>query len=229
MRKFIPKAYVFDAYGTLFDVHSVSEVIEHEFPGKSGTLSGIWRAKQIEYTWLRSLYGNYIDFWEVTRNALVYACRALDLPCSNQVQERLMAEYLHLSPYPEVKQTLDTLSGNKCLAILSNGSPMMLSKLVENSGIDHCFSQLLSVDKVRIYKPSPLVYELASRKLGIAKNEIGFVSANYWDIAGAKSFGFYVYWLNRNNLPADELNIKADEVIPDISFLIREDDSPTDL
>jgi 2-haloacid dehalogenase len=205
-------AFVFDAYGTLFDVHSVIEAAEAAFPGRGKALSQLWRAKQLEYTWLRSLFGDYRDFWQITQDALKFACQLLNLVCSSELQGRLMDEYLHLSTFPEVEQALDRLSA-KTLAILSNGSPSMLDEVAANAGLSGRFAQVISVDEVRIYKPSPRVYELAPKKLGIAKEKIGFVTSNYFDVAGAKAYGFYVYWVNRAKAPADQLGVAPDEVI----------------
>ena len=206
------QAIVFDAYGTLFDVHSVVDAAEVAFPGKGKALSQIWRAKQLEYTWLRSLFGGYQDFWRVTQDALAYACQALNLDCSSELQARLMDEYLRLATFPEVDRSLEALS-SKTLAILSNGSPGMLSEVVARAELSRRFTQVISVDEVHIYKPSPRVYELASIRLGIAKEKIGFVTSNYFDVAGAKAYGFYVYWVNRAGAPADFLSVAPDEVI----------------
>lgn len=213
------QAYVFDAYGTLFDVHSVIDAVEREYPGQGATLSRLWRAKQLEYTWLRSLFGQYRDFWEVTRSALEFACAVLGLACPQVVQDRLMDEYLRLALFPDVIPALDELQGKK-LAILSNGSPHMLAQVVASTGLVGRFSAILSVDEVGIYKPSPRVYELASTRLGIPKDRIAFVSANYFDVAGAKAYGFYVYWLNRSGAPADELGLKADKEISNLRDLV---------
>jgi 2-haloacid dehalogenase len=206
------EAIVFDAYGTLFDVHAVSERAERAFPGQGKALSQLWRAKQLEYTWLRSLFGEYRDFWQVTQEALSFACQAMGLECPDELQRQLMDEYLHLAVFPEVEQALDSLS-SKTLAILSNGSPDMLSKVVANAGLSGRFAQVISVDEVRIYKPSPRVYELAPVKLGIPKEKTGFVTSNYFDVAGAKTYGFYVYWVNRSGAPADVLGVRPDEEI----------------
>ena len=206
------QAFVFDAYGTLFDVHSVVDAAEGAFPGKGKALSQLWRSKQLEYTWLRSLYGSYQDFWRITQDALVFACQSLNLDCPPVLQERLMDGYLQLDTFPEVVRALDSLSG-KTLAILSNGSPYMLSEVVAHAGLSGRFTQVISVDEVRIYKPSPRVYELAPIKLGIAKEKIGFVTSNYFDVAGAKAFGFHVYWANRTSAPADHLDLAPDEVV----------------
>src|SRR5271155_211626 len=141
------KALVFDAYGTLFDVHSVIDACEREFPGHGSGLSHRWRAKQLEYTWLRSLMAQYQDFWKVTEAALEFACRARDLALDPEVKKRLMDEYLHLAPFPEVRETLSGLKVQKLL-ILSNGSPQMLSALVEAAGLKEMFAHVLSVDAV---------------------------------------------------------------------------------
>jgi 2-haloacid dehalogenase len=206
------QAIVFDAYGTLFDVHSVIKAAEGAFPGRGVALSQLWRAKQLEYTWLRSLFEDYRDFWQITQDALKFACQSLNLVCSSELQGRLMDEYLHLATFPEVEEALDRLSA-KTLVILSNGSPRMLDEVAANAGLSGRFDQVISVDEVRIYKPSPRVYELAPKKLGIAKEKIGFVTSNYFDVAGAKAYGFYVYWVNRAKAPADQLGVKPDEVI----------------
>src|SRR3954469_17059935 len=187
-----PQALVFDAYGTLFDVHSVARRCESFWPGKGAVLSQAWRAKQLEYTWLRSLMGRYRPFSEVTREALAFACESLRLPLGVPQMEALMGEYLMLAPFPDALALLESNKAEK-RAILSNGSPDMLEPLVAHSGLR--FDAVISVDEVQVYKPAPHVYELAVKKLGTSS--IGFVSSNCWDALGAKSFGFTVYWINR--------------------------------
>ena len=198
------KAWVFDAYGTLFDPFSVQGKAERIFPGRGEALSRLRRLRQLEYTWLRALMNHYADFWQVTREALVYACHTLGLHCESPQQEELMQEYLHLEVYPDVTEGLDSLLSQR-LAILSNGSPRMLEAVVEHAGLKRTISLLLSVDKVRTYKPSPAVYQLAVEALKLKKNQIGFVSSNYWDAAGAAAFGFPTFWLNRTMAAPDEL------------------------
>jgi 2-haloacid dehalogenase len=198
------KALVFDAYGTLFDVHSVVSRLEEVFPGRGQEVSRIWRTKQLEYTWLLSLMGHYEDFWEVTAISLAFACRALSLECSPQRQEELLNAYLRLEAFPEVPAALKALAAYP-LAILSNGTPAMLAGVVENTGLAKTFSHLLSVDAVKIYKPSPKVYALATAALDLKPRDIGFVSSNSWDIQGAGSFGFQTIWINRSAQPGDEL------------------------
>ena len=206
------QALAFDAYGTLFDVHSVISTCNEMFPDKGSALSQLWRAKQLEYTWLRSLMGRYEDFWQVTESALIFACRSLDLECPVATRQKLMDAYLHLDPFPEVRQALQSLSRYK-LAILSNGSPRMLATVVENASLKSLFADVISVDELKIFKPSPRVYELASRHLNVSQNAIGFVSSNFWDIAGARSFGLWTCWINRNKAPEEELGFRPDAVI----------------
>ena len=204
------EAFVFDAYGTLFDVHSVMRRCEDLFPGRHEALSRLWRAKQLEYTWLRSLMRRYAPFSTVTREALAHACKALGLELTAERMEALMAEYNMLSLYAEVPKALSSFGGMK-KAILSNGSPDMLEPLVAQSGLE--LDAVISVDELKVYKPAPQVYELAPRKLGVAKERIGFVSSNCWDALGAKSFGFTVFWVNRARAPLDRLGFEPDRVV----------------
>ena len=210
-------ALVFDAYGTLYDVHSVVRRCETCFPGKGTQLSQLWRAKQLEYTWQRSLMQRYVPFSQVTREALAYSCAALGLS-HREHEEALMAEYLRLSPFPEVPAALQRLKIKR--AILSNGSPDLLDPLVRNSGFK--FDAVLSVDELKVYKPAPQVYELAVKRLKVPKERIGFVSSNCWDALGAKSFGFRVYWINRTGAPLDQLGFKPDEQVKSVAHLPNE-------
>lgn len=212
-----PEAFVFDAYGTLYDVHSVAARCESCWPGKGAQLSLLWRAKQLEYTWQRSLMQRYAPFSTVTREALAYSCEALKLELSLAQIEGLMAEYLRLALYPDVTDTLQQLNGRK--AILSNGSPDMLLPLVRNSGL--AFDALISVDELKIFKPAPQVYELAVRKLKTEKEKIGFVSSNCWDALGAKSYGFSVYWINRGGAPVDRLGFKPDRILKTLDEVLQ--------
>lgn len=206
------KAYVFDAYGTLFDVHSVATHCEQLFPGHGSQLSNQWRTRQLEYTWLRSLMGRYDDFWKITRDALVHSCQMLDLSFTSNQIDRLMQSYLTLSPFPDVADALDRLAESPC-AILSNGAPDMLRSVVKNAGLEGKFQHVLSVDTVKMYKPHPSVYQLAESALGVDRRAIVFVSANGWDVAGAKAFGFQGCWFNRSNAPVDLLGVQPDRVI----------------
>ena len=197
-------ALVFDAYGTLFDVHSVVERCERLFPGRGAELSRLWRSKQLEYSWLRSLMGRHEDFWRLTGGALSFACRSLGLACPEQVHEELMAAYLRLETFPEVKGALADLS-RVPLAILSNGAPEMLRAVVEHQGLADTFTAVISVEEARIFKPHPSVYALAPGRLGVPKEAVGFVSANSWDVAGAATFGLQAFWINRTGSPAEDL------------------------
>jgi 2-haloacid dehalogenase len=211
------EALVFDAYGTLYDVHSVARRCETCFPGKGTALSQLWRAKQLEYTWQRSLMQRYAPFSTVTREALAYSCAALGLDLGDH-ERALMDEYLHLAPFPEVRAALSRLPGKK--AILSNGSPDLLEPLVRNSRLH--FDAVLSVDELRVYKPAPQVYELALQRLRVPKDRIGFVSSNCWDALGAKSYGFTVYWINRSGAPVDALGLKPDAQFASLTDLVDE-------
>ncbi len=209
-------ALVFDAYGTLFDVHSVAARCESFWPGSGATLSAAWRAKQLEYTWQRSLMQRYRPFSEVTRDALAWACESLGLQLTVSKMEALMAEYQMLSVYPDVVAALGRLTDVKT-ASLTNDSPAMIEPLVAQSGLR--FDAVLSVDAVKVYKPAPQVYELASTQLTIPASRIGFVSSNGWDALGAKSFGFTVYWINRAGAPVDRLGFAPDAVLKSLGEL----------
>ena len=202
------RGYVFDAYGTLFDVHAVIEA-GREFTSDPAALSLLWRGKQLEYTWLRSLMGRYEDFWSVTAAALRHAIRRLGLSASEAQIARLLDTYLTLACFPEVKDALKRLEGRP-LAILSNGSPRMLAAAVASSGLGPWLQHVISVDAVKTYKPSPAVYALGPTALGIPAKDLLFVSSNAWDVAGAKSFGYRVAWCNRTNAPAEELGLRPD-------------------
>ena len=212
------KAWVFDAYGTLFDPLSVQAKAEEFFPGRGQALSKLWRTRQLEYTWLRSLMNRYVDFWQVTREALVYATRSLRLPCEAAQLDGMMQQYLRLEVYPDVRAALEGLP-NQRRAILSNGSPPMLEAVVEHARLRQVFPTLLSVDTVRTYKPSPAVYQLAVNALECEKSQIGFVSSNYWDTAGAATFGFPSFWLNRSNSTPDELGTAPQSTLADLREL----------
>jgi 2-haloacid dehalogenase len=213
-----PLALVFDAYGTLYDVHSVAALCERFWPGKGGTVSQLWRTKQLEYTWQRSLMRRYAPFSSITEDGLRYTCAALGLALSGAQRDALMQQYLNLSPYPEALAALAALRGRK-LAILSNGSPDMLDPLVANTGLDKVLDAVLSVAEVKIFKPDPRVYQIAVDRLGLPKEAIGFVSSNCWDACGAKSFGFSTYWINRAGAPLDALDATPDHTIARLTDL----------
>jgi len=205
------RGYVFDAYGTLFDVHSVIDA-GRAITSDPAALSALWRQKQLEYTWLRALMERYENFWAVTEAALRHSVRRLGLRADDGQLARLMEAYLSLTCFAEVPAALERLAGRP-RAILSNGSPRMLAAAVTASGLERHLQHVLSVDAVKTYKPSPAVYALAPRALGIPAAELLFVSSNAWDIAGAKSFGYQVAWCNRTGAPAEELGAAPDLVI----------------
>lgn len=214
------EALVFDAYGTLFDPESVQTECERLFPGSGAELSRLWRTKQLEYTWLRSLMNRYEDFWQVTEAALRFSCAILRLSCTVEQRHKLMQEYLRLKPYLDVHDALAALRLNgKRLLILSNGSPGMLRPVVETAGLVVFFSKLLSVNAVKVYKPSPLVYDLAIEATGLERKAIGFVSSNYWDVAGAAAFGFQTFWINRKEAIPDELGVKPGAILSTLAEL----------
>ncbi len=214
------KAIVFDAYGTLFDVRSVATEINRKFPGLGRAVSNEWRAKQLEYTWLRSSMGRYEDFWKVTESALVFTCNKLKLPCDADTRAQLMESYFHLDLFPEVEEALKLLSGRP-LAILSNGTLSMLRAVVKSAGLEGIFAHVISVDEVKIYKPRAAAYQLAVRKLGVDRKDIGFVSSNFWDAAGATVFGFKTYWVNRSGATADELGVTPDATFAALTELVE--------
>ena len=208
------KAVVFDAYGTLFDIQSVAAVTEEAFPGYGDIITQIWRIKQLEYTWLRSLMRRYQDFSVVTRDSLAYTLRVLGLAHDNDVFDRIMDKYLHLDLYPDATTALAAMRNRK-LAILSNGSPAMLDALVANSGLDRVLDATISVDSERIFKPAPEAYTLIESVLGVPPAEVLFVSSNPWDACGAKAFGLNVAWIERVPVEAMALAcVKSDVVAP---------------
>jgi 2-haloacid dehalogenase len=211
------QALVFDAYGTLFDVHSVLRRCDGFFAGRGAQLSQLWRAKQLEYTWQRSLMRRYAPFSTVTREALAYACEALGLELTAERMEALMGEYLMLAPFAEVPQAMQKLAGRK-LAILSNGSPDMLLPLVEHSGLK--LDAVLSADEVKCYKPAPEVYALAVSRLQVRKEDIVFVSSNCWDALGASAFGFSSFWINRGGAPVDRLGVQPRKVVKTLDEIL---------
>ena len=209
-------ALVFDAYGTLFDVHSVIRRCETSWPGKGTALSAAWRGKQLEYTWLRSLMGRYEPFSRITRDSLEYVCEAMGLALSREQADGLMEEYRRLALFPDVLSSFDSFKGLK-KAILSNGSPDMLDPLVEQSGL--ALDATLSVDPLKVFKPAPQVYQYAVEKLGVRKENTGFVSSNCWDAMGARSFGFRVFWINRGRAPVDRLGFTPERIVGSLAEL----------
>lgn len=203
------KAIAFDAYGTLFDVYSVSALAEQLFPGKGADLAAVWRLKQIEYTQLRTLAGRYKPFLDVTQDALVFAARKLGLDLTEARRKQLMDQYACLSAFPENLGALRELKSlGVPMAILSNGTPQMLDVAVKSAGMVGLFEHILSVDPVRKYKTAPEAYRLGPDAFGCAPGDILFVSSNGWDVAGAAWFGYTAFWINRANQPVEELDIQ---------------------
>ena len=207
-----PHAVVFDAYGTLFDVLSVVARADEKIPGDLRTLSTLWRQKQLEYTWLRSLMECYEDFWDVTDAALRAAVTELKIEASEAQLYALMQAYLSPPAFPDARPALEALSGSR-RAILSNGSPTMLASAVQRNGMESCFVEVISVDKVKTYKPSPRVYALGTEALDLPAQDILFVSSNSWDVAGAKAFGYQVCWCNRSKAEMEPLGYTPDFVV----------------
>jgi 2-haloacid dehalogenase len=190
-------ACVFDAYGTLFNVHAAAAKLKGELDGTADQLTQIWRTKQLEYTWLRSLMGNYAPFWQITGDALDYALGVVKID-NAALRQKLMDVYMQLDAYPEAAGVLSKLkaAGLKT-AILSNGSPEMLASAVNNAGLSDSLDAVLSVDGLQIFKPHPSVYQLSVDELGVEAGKICFLSSNAWDIAGGSHFGYQAIWVNR--------------------------------
>ncbi|KAA3625320.1 MAG: haloacid dehalogenase type II [Proteobacteria bacterium] len=204
------RACVFDAYGTLFDVHSAVARHEKLLGDRASSVSQTWRSKQLEYTWLRSLMGRYTDFYAITADALDYAL-ATHRVADDALREALLNAYLSLDCYPEVPSVLDALrQAGVSLAILSNGTRAMLDAAVTSAGLDDVFDAVLSVHELGVYKPDPRVYRLACERLRVEAGEVMFQSSNAWDAVGAKSFGFNVTWINRFSQQPERLNFAPD-------------------
>ena len=213
-------ACVFDAYGTLFDVHTPASRCRDVLGDKTDSFSDLWRSKQVHYTWLRSLMGTFVDFWHVTGEALDFSLAHHGLGGDAALRARLMELYLNLDCYPEVPAMLATLKkADMKTAILSNGSMTMLESAVTGAGLQNKFDSILSVDRVHIYKPDPKVYQMAVDHLDVAAENICFLSSNGWDAAGAAQFGFQVVWINRFGQTPETLPAKPVAQIEDLSTL----------
>ncbi|WP_213959508.1 haloacid dehalogenase type II [Variovorax sp. dw_954] len=213
---------VFDLYGTLFDVHSVAARCEELYAGRGSEISMLWRQKQLEYTWLRSLMGQFVDFEKCTEDALVFTCAQLGLQLGAGQRRMLCDEYLRLQPFTEVPVALQALNAlGVPLAILSNGSRHSIDAVVRNAGLQDAFAHLLSVDEVQVFKPDMRVYSLAERKLGVARADILFVSSNAWDVTGARCFGFETAWIDRRGGTFDEMGQRPDHVLGGLDKLVH--------
>ena len=213
------KAIVFDAYGTLFDVNSAAEKCKDKLGSKWESFSNYWRTTQLEYTWLRSLMKRHKDFWKITEDSLDKSMKVFNI--NPDMKNELLDLYKILSPYPEVKETLQLLKEkNYKLSILSNGTPSLLNKLVSRNDLE-VFDDIFSVEEVSIFKPDSSVYDIPIKKYKIEKNEVAFLSANTWDVSGGGNYGFNAIWVNRNNLVFDNLDYTPKNMINNLKYLIE--------
>ena len=214
-----PKAIVFDAYGTLFDVNSAAEKCKNKIGSKWEDFSNFWRTTQLEYTWLRSLMKKHKDFWQVTEDSLDKSMKVFGIDSS--LKNELLSLYKILSPYPEVKRVLTNLKEKKFkLAILSNGTPKLLEELVISNNLNNLFDDLFSVEEVEIYKPNFKVYDLPIKKYNIKPEEITFLSANTWDVSGGGNYGYNSVWVNRNKSHFDNLDYYPKNEIGNLTQLL---------
>ena len=213
------KAVVFDAYGTLFDVNSAAEKCKDKIGNKWEAFASFWRTTQLEYTWLRSLMKRHKDFWQVTDDSLEKSMKVFNI--NKSLKNELLNLYKILSPYPEVKKVLENLKKkNLKIAILSNGTPDLLKKLVSSNDLNNLFDDLFSVEEVKIYKPDSKVYEIPTKKYQIKSNEITFLSANTWDVSGGGNYGYNSIWVNRNNSQFDILDYQPKNEIGNLTQLL---------
>jgi len=214
------KAYVFDAYGTLFDVHSATSRHADIVGENPARVSEIWRNKQLEYTWVRTGMDRYKDFWQLTADALDFALEAVP-GCNPDCRKTLLDAYMKLDCYAEVPDVLSALrkTGVKA-AILSNGSPDMLSAAVNSAGLADLLDHQFSVDEIGIFKTDPASYAMVTDEYGIQPAEVAFQSSNRWDIAGATAFGFKCHWINRTNQPDEYKDLRPEKILGDLRGLI---------
>ena len=213
------KAVVFDAYGTLFDVNSAAEKCKDKIGSKWEAFANHWRTTQLEYTWLRSLMNRHKNFWDVTEDSLDKSIRKFSI--DKNMKNDLLNLYKILSPYPEVKEVLENLKKKSFkLAILSNGTPSLLSELIKNSDLNNLFDDLFSVEEVKVYKPDSRVYELPVKKYNVKADEVTFLSANTWDVSGGGNFGYNSIWVNRNKSEFDILDYQPKNEINNLKQLL---------
>jgi 2-haloacid dehalogenase len=211
---------VFDAYGTLFDVSSIDQALQAEFGPQASQIAPVWRQKQLEYTWLRSLMDRYKDFYALTEDALVYALQATGTHAKLDQIRTVMSAYYELKVFPDALEALPLLAEHYRLAILSNANPSLLERACAFSGIDTYFEQLLSADALKAYKPTPAVYHMAAEGLELEPSQTGFISANTWDIAGAASAGLPTAWLNRKSGVPEVLGYAPGQIIQSLLQLV---------
>ncbi|WP_031545619.1 haloacid dehalogenase type II [Salinicoccus luteus] len=214
------KALVFDAYGTLYDVHSVKAACDAIFPEKGEAISAAWRKKQLEYFFQRQLMGRYRPFDEVTRDALRYACKAEGAKLTKENEDVLMEAYLELELFEEVKDVLGKLSDRQRV-VFSNGSENMIDPLVSGSGIAGDIDMVISADEIKQYKPAAAAYAHALDQLGVEREEVLFMSSNSWDIMGAASFGFHTAWINRGHAQPETLDVQPDRAYTDLTGILE--------
>ena len=214
-----PKAIIFDAYGTLFDVNSAAEKSKNKIGDKWEAFANYWRTTQLEYTWLRSLMHRHKDFWQITEDSLDKSMKVFNI--NKDMKTELLNLYKKLSPFSEVKETLENLKKKEIkLSILSNGTPELLNTLVVSNKLDTIFDDIFSIEEVRIYKPDSKVYDLPVNKYKIKPNEIIFLSANTWDVSGGGNYGYNSVWVNRNNTVFDNLDYKPFKEIKSLQQLL---------
>ncbi len=215
-----PKSYVFDAYGTLFDVHSAAAQHAAAIGERWQVLSENWRTKQLEYSWVRALAGRQVSFWQITEDALDFAIATAG-GAGSQLRGELLEAYRHLQAYPEVPDVLSKLKARGAkVAILSNGDPDMLATAVGSAGLSGAFDAVMSVKEAGIFKPAQQVYQLAVDQTGASPSEISFQSSNRWDIAGASAFGFRTVWINRTSRADEYQDLASDAVVADLTGLL---------
>tara|TARA_B110000003_G_scaffold71708_1_gene72998 strand:- start:1026 stop:1715 length:690 start_codon:yes stop_codon:yes gene_type:complete len=218
------KICIFDAYGTLFDVTSATRIVANEeeyssFPNHSVKVSNSWRIKQLEYSWLRNIMNEYIDFWQITKDALDFALEENQIK-NEKLRQRLLDVYWNLSAYPEAQDVLTTLKANNIqTGILSNGSKQMLNSAVVSANLKNYLDKIISIDGIEIYKPDPKVYQMVLDQFNCKIEEVLFISSNGWDIAGASKFGFTTLWVNRNLIPKDRLTFMPNKITNNLSTI----------
>jgi len=213
------RAIVFDAYGTLFNIATIDIRLQYHYGEKAAELGAVWRQKQLEYTWLRTLMNRYKDFYALTADALRFACEQVGVLYNENIATDLMNHYNQLEVYPEVDGALAKLHSKFRLAILSNANPNLLEGAVGFNNIGHYLEAVYSVDGLKIFKPVPAVYQLLVEGLKLPKEQIAFASSNTWDVAGAASYGLQVIWVKRSEKPIEQLGFEPDLVVNDLMEL----------
>lgn len=211
----------FDVYGTLFDVYSLGDICEKYLGEKGKEICTLWRQKQLEYSFLRELMENYIEFSKITKDALEYACEVHNVKLTKDTELTLLQAYSNMKPYDEVLNVLNELKKreNTKLAVFSNGDLHMLMPLLKNNNMVDKFHEILTVDEEKHYKPSSKAYSIVTEKFNVSPKDVTFLSCNTWDIAGATNFGFKTIWVNRNNLVLDKLSVTPYKTIKDLNEL----------